>query len=272
MTIKEVRKLLSVSPSELRLLRKKGMLDLEWKCQDYSETDVAFLKKILGLRQLGFTVEEIGAMQKEELSFPEAAKGVISRVENEIAVLESAFPELINNTATRAGRDVFVQKAAMEITRSLLDENSSFDELDEEMLWTKLAESEQNSQEASDDIRAFVTVAQSLLNKAFFDFKGLRKKFGVLGACVFILAVCFISVFVHVVIQKGSLGDALGDLATRMIVIAVALGFVLFILLLVRKAPKAATIFASVLLILGLVFLALCFLLAIYGIIQIAFS
>lgn len=261
MTRKEVEKLLSVSPSEIRLLRKKGLLDPDWKGRDYSEEDVAALKKLLVLRKLGFTVEEIGAMQKGELSFSEAAKENISRTENEIDTLENTFPELVNNTATRAGRDVFVQKAAMDIIRSLLAENISFDELDVEKLWGELTESEQNSKEAANDCRAFGSVAQSLFNKSFFNIKGLRKEYGVLGACGFILAACLISVFVRVVILKEPLGEVFGNFVTQMIIFAVALVLVFFLFLLGKKAPKAASVIAAVLLILCFSFLALIVLL-----------
>jgi len=261
MTRKEVEKLLSVSSSEIRLFWKKGQLNFDWKDRDYTEEDVAALKKLLVLRKLGFTVEEIGAMQKGELSFSEAAKENISRTENDIADLESAFPNLVNNTTTRAGRDIFCWRAAMDMIRSLLAENISFDELDVETLWTRLAESEQNSKETANDCMAFGSVAQSLFNKAFFDFKGLRKMYGVLGACGFILAACLISVFVRVVILKEPLGEVFGNFVTRMIIFAVALVLVFFLFLLGKKAPKAASVIAAVLLILCFSFLALIVLL-----------
>lgn len=268
MTRKEVEKLLSVSPSEIRLLRKKGLLNYDWKGRDYTEEDVAALKKILVLRKLGFTVEEIAAMQKGELSFSEAAKENISRTENEIDTLENTFPELVNNTATRAGRDVFVQKAAMDIIRSLLAENISFDELDAETLWTRLAESEQSSLETANDYSAFGAAARSLVGKAFFNFKGLRKEYGVLGACGFILAVFLVGVLVRVVILKEPFGEVFGDFVTQMIVLAVAMVLVFFLFLLGKKAPKAASVIAAVLLILCFSFLSLIVLLLLYGFIR----
>ncbi len=261
MTRKEVGKLLSVSPSEIRLFRKKGLLDSDWKGRDYTEEDVAALKKILVLRMLGFTVEEIASMQKGKLSFSDAAGENISRTENDIACLESAFPDLVNDTTTRAGRDVFCWRAAMDILRSLLAENISFDELDVETLWIRLAESEQISLETANDCRAFWSVVQSLFNKSFFNIKGLRKEYGVLGACGFILAVFLVGVLVRVVIQKEPFGEVFGDFVTRMIGLAVVLVLVFFLFLLGKKAPKAASVIAAVLLILCFSFLALIVLL-----------
>ena len=137
----------------------------------------------------------------------------------------------------------------MDIIRSLLAENISIDELDVETLWTRLAESEQSSLETANDWRAFGSVAQSLFSKAFFNLKGLRKEYGVLGACGFILAACLISVFVRVMILKEPLGEVFGNFVTQMIIFAVALVLVFFLFLLGKKAPKAASVTATVLLV-----------------------
>jgi len=107
-----------------------------------------------------------------------------------------------------------------------------------------------------------------LVGKAFFNFKGLRKEYGVLGACGFILAVFLVGVLVRVVIQKEPLGEVFGNYAMRMIVFAVALVLVFFLFLLEKKAPKAASVIAAVLLILCFAFLARIVLLLLYGFIR----
>ena len=67
MEIKEVEKLLSVSRSNIRFYEKVGLLNparKENNYRNYNEEDIDALKKILVLRKLGFSVEEISEMQK----------------------------------------------------------------------------------------------------------------------------------------------------------------------------------------------------------------
>lgn len=127
MKIKEVENLLSVSRSNIRFYEKEGLLNPERKAnnyREYSEEDIAVLKKILVLRKLGFSVEEISLMQKGELSLAEASYENISRLEKEIASLEGA----------------------LKITKSLSTENTSFETLDQERLWNDIVQSENNGQ------------------------------------------------------------------------------------------------------------------------------
>lgn len=94
MKIKEVENLLSVSRSNIRFYEKEGLLSPEREknnYRDYSEQDVITLKKILALRKLGFTVEEISSMQKGELSLTDAIYENISRLEKEITSLQGAL-------------------------------------------------------------------------------------------------------------------------------------------------------------------------------------
>jgi len=87
MKIKELEEMLSVSRSNIRFYEKEGLLNpirKENNYRNYSEQDITELKKILILRKLGFSVEEISAMQKGELSLPDAASQNIDRLEMEI--------------------------------------------------------------------------------------------------------------------------------------------------------------------------------------------
>ncbi len=162
MNIKDTEKELSVTRSNIRFYEKEGLLSPERRennYRDYSEEDLAVLKKILILRKLGFTVGEISLMQKGELSIGDAAKENICRLESEIASM----------------------KAALEMTRDLSSENPSFDRLDQERLWNKINESEKNGQKFYDICKDYVIFEISVFDNMFrnfylYDFKKTRKK------------------------------------------------------------------------------------------------
>ena len=131
MEIKEVEKLLSVSRSNIRYYKKEGLINPERKennYRDYSESDVATLKKILILRKLGFTVDEISSMQKGEISLSQVAIENILRLEKEINDL----------------------KGALTMTKNLSNENPTFETLDQERLWNDISTAEEKGQKFAD--------------------------------------------------------------------------------------------------------------------------
>lgn len=131
MEIKEVERLLSVSRSNIRFYEKAGLISpvrRENNYRDYSEQDVASLKKILVLRKLGFSVEEIAAMQKGEITLSDAARENIARLEKEIDK----------------------RKAALEMTRGISREDLSFDTIDQERLWNEITQAENKGEKFAD--------------------------------------------------------------------------------------------------------------------------
>lgn len=72
MNIKEVEKQLSVSRSIIRFYEKEGLLKPERKennYRDYSEQDIAALKKILVLRKLGLPLKKFHQCKKASFLF-----------------------------------------------------------------------------------------------------------------------------------------------------------------------------------------------------------
>lgn len=145
MEIKEVERRLSVSRSHIRFYEKEGLLVPardENNYRNYSEADVAMLKKIILLRKLGFTVEEIARMQAGELPLPEAAADNIRRLEAEIQRLQGA----------------------LDTTRALVRAQTSFDRLDENEYWARMIAAEQNGQ-------AFADICKDSLGFGFYIFR-----------------------------------------------------------------------------------------------------
>lgn len=249
MNINEVEKLLSVTRSNIRFYEKAGLINPERSennYRNYSEADIAELKKILVLRKLGFTVEEIKAMQNGELSLPEAAGENISRLEKEIESL----------------------KGALEFTKEISAQKSEFSELDQEKLWDEITNAEQDGQEFTDilkDYRSFeLFLFDNMWKNVFFhNFEKTRLKYGLPKALGIVLLMCIIRGISKVVIWHGSFWD--GFFYPFVLFIFVSILF-LPIYILAKKAPKAAKIVVIILLTLGILFFAAIALLIIYGI------
>ena len=255
MKIKEVEEQLGVSRSNIRFYEKEGLLSPDRKennYRDYSEQDVAALKKILVLRKLGFTVEEIFSMQKGELALADAARGNIRRLEQEISSLQGA----------------------LEITKSLSTVQSSFETLDQEGLWNEITQSEQSGRQFVDICKDWILFERDLFDGMWrriflYNFQKSRQRHGALIACGLLLLICLGRGIIGATVWQESFWK--GFLYPFILFF---IGSILFlpIYILSKKAPKAAAVVCTVILILGLAFLALCVLAILYGILSAVFS
>lgn len=251
MKIKEVENLLSVSRSNIRFYEKEGLLSPDREknnYRDYSEQDVITLKKILALRKLGFTVEEISSMQKGELSLTDAIYENISRLEKEITSLQGA----------------------LEITKALSAEKTTFETLDHERLWNEITQSEYNGQEFVDICKDYLILELNLFDNMWkyvflHDFKKSRKKYGVPIACGILLLICVVRGISKAVIWHESFWTGF---LYPIVIFAIGSIIVVPIYILGKKAPKIASIIWTILFVFGIAFLALCVLVIVYGMIR----
>ena len=251
MKIKEVENLLSVSRSNIRFYEKEGLLSPERgenNYRDYSEQDVNALKKILVFRKLGFTVEEISSMQKGELSLTDAIYENIGRLEKEMVSLQGA----------------------LEITKSLAAEKSTFETLDQERLWSQITQSEHSGQGFVDICKDYLMFELNMLDNMwkyvfFHDFKKSRKKYGVPIAFGIVLLICLARGISKVVIWHESFWDGF---LYPVILFAVGSIIILPIYILSKKAPRIASIICTILIAFAITVLSLCVLALLYGIIR----
>ena len=251
MKIKELENLLSISRSNIRFYERQGMFSPERKdnnYREYTEQDIEVLKKIIIFRKMGFTVEEIKLIQNNELPFADAITNVQHRIENEIERLDGS----------------------LKLIKQVSQENASFDEIDINQHWNTICESEKSGEK-------FVTICKEFweleLNSIdiiwkyvfFHDFKKSRKKHGVLISCIIILLICILRGVGKVLIWKESFWS--GFLYPFAIAFAGTI-MILPLFLLNKKFPKVASIIATIIFILIILFFAGIFLLILYGIIR----
>lgn len=90
MRINELENALNVSRANIRFYEKEGLLNPSRKengYREYSETDVAVLKKIIIYRKLGISIQDIRGIFDGSVVLNDAAGKSIGQMENEISVL-----------------------------------------------------------------------------------------------------------------------------------------------------------------------------------------
>ena len=255
MKIKELENLLSISRSNIRFYEKQGLFVPERKennYREYTEQDVYVLKKIIVLRKMGFSIEEIKLIQNNELPFHEALTDVQHRMEEEINQLQGS----------------------LKLIKKVARENSSFDEIDIDKQWKVIQESEKSGERFVDACKDFMELElrsfDFMWKYAFFhDFKKSRAKHGILGASAILLLICILRGIVNAL--KGEVSVWFDFWSGFLYPFAIALAGTVVILplyILGKKFPKAASIIATILLIFIFLFFAGILLLFLYGIIK----
>lgn len=243
MNIKEVEELLSVSRANVRFYEKEGLLNptrKENNYRDYSDEDIARLKKILVLRKLGFTIEEIAAMQKGTLSLDSALGENIQRLEQTIDDL----------------------RGALEVARDMQKTGEQFDTMDESRYWETISGAERDGKRFADFADFEIELFDMLMSRVFlFNFAGIRRSHGIAFACVILLGFCAMLGFCSVVFWESSFWY--GFLAPFVIF---ACGSVLLLPICFRnRIPKLAEIYAFVIVCLFELFLLLVAFLVVLG-------
>lgn len=248
--IKELENLLSISRSNVRFYEKQGLFSPERKDNNYREytnQDIEVLKKIIIFRKMGFTVEEIKLIQNNDLPFAEAIANAQRRIEDEIEQLNGS----------------------LKLIKQVAQENLSFDEIDIDEHWNTISESEKSGEKFVDICKDFLELELNSFDVMwkyvfFHDFKKSRAKHGTVIACGILLLLCVLRGIGKVLIWKESFWS--GFLYPFVIALAASI-IILPLFLLSKKFPKVASVIATILLGLIVLFFAGIIILIIYLII-----
>lgn len=248
--IKELENILSISRSNIRFYEKQGLFSPERKdnnYREYTEQDIEVLKKIIIFRKMGFTVEEIKLIQNNDLPFAEAIANAQRRIEDEIEQLNGS----------------------LKLIKQVAQENLSFDEIDIDEHWNTISESEKSGEKFVDICKDFLELELNSFDAMwkyvfFHDFKKSRAKHGTVIACGILLLLCVLRGIGKVLIWKESFWS--GFLHPFVIALAASI-IILPLFLLSKKFPKVASVIATILLGLIVLFFAGIIILIIYSII-----
>lgn len=250
MKIKELENILSISRSNIRFYEKQGLFSPERKDNNYREytnQDIEVLKKIIIFRKMGFTVEEIKLIQNNDLPFAEAIANAQRRIEDEIEQLNGS----------------------LKLIKQVAQENLSFDEIDIDEHWNTISESEKSGEKFVDICKDFLELELNSFDAMwkyvfFHDFKKSRAKHGTVIACGILLLLCVLRGIGRVLFWKESFWS--GFLYPFVIALAASI-IILPLFLLSKKFPKVASVIATILLGLIVLFFAGIIILIIYSII-----
>ena len=249
MKIKEVEELLSISRSNIRFYEKQGLFTPERQknnYREYTEQDVVSLKRIILLRKMGFTVEEIKSIQANELPFSEAIAHTKQRLEDEIEQLHGS----------------------LKLLGQVEKEYDSFEEIDVPRHWDALQTSEKSGEAFIDlckDLGKVELLCFDCMWKYVFfhDFKKSREKHGILKACLILLSICIARGIGSALIWKESFWSGFFYPFTILLIGSL---IILPIFLIGKKFPKVANVLIGILLGLCFLFIAAVVILLICGI------
>ncbi len=94
MKIQELENELNISRANIRFYEKEGLLNPKRKengYRDYSDSDIAVLKKIIVYRKLGISVTDIKKIFNNELELQEAVSQSIKNLQKEIERLNGSI-------------------------------------------------------------------------------------------------------------------------------------------------------------------------------------
>lgn len=249
MEIKEVENMLSISRSNIRFYEKQGLISPERRnnnYRDYSEEDVHELKKIIILRKMGFTVEEISKIKNGELSLDDAVPNAKTRLETEIEQLNGA----------------------LKIIKQVEKEHTSFDGIEVNKYWDSITEAEKEGEKFIDICKDYLKMMESNLWASPFhilNFREIRTEFGIAKTVILLLVLSLGSGVSRILFHTGTFWQ--GVLYPW--IITLTGGLILFPLyLLSRKAPKIGQIVATVILILCCTFIVALILLIVFLIVR----
>ncbi len=249
MEIKKVEKLLNISRSNIRFYEKEGLINPSREdnnYRDYSEKDVAMLKKIIVLRKLGFTVDEIKKLQSGNMDFSEAA------IQNNIR-LQTELKDL---------------KKAIELSDYISKKEHNFKSFDTEQYWCIINSSEKSGEKFVDIYKDCLVFESEIFdtmwrNVFFHDFKKSRNKYGLVKSVAILLSICAIRGLVKMFWGNGSF---LEGFLYPLFIFVIASAILLPLFLLSKKSPKLAKIIIEIIVIFGaLVLLAVVGLLLFAG-------
>lgn len=252
MTIKEVEELLGLSRATIRFYEKENLLAPQRggnTYREYSQDDIAVLKKIIIFRKLGFSVSEIRDFLEENVPLQEL-------LEKNIQELQEKMNEL---------------NGAIKICKKMQGRQEDFDSFNENFYWEEIKEQEQAGNKFLEIVNDTIKVEKNIVLKFFniIDDKGNLIKntpeilFNIVSAFLVYAIVWYI--FQGVVREEWNIKYFYRGLVQPLIMIVVYSIWEVPLFFIAKKSQKAAKIIRKIGIGIVVVLIALLFLVVIFG-------
>lgn len=252
MKINDIEKLLNISRANIRFYEKEGLISPERNSngyRNYSDTDIAQLKRIIVFRKIGISISDIKKILNNEVSLNEIMESNINDLEKQISELNGA----------------------LSLSKKIVQEKVNIENFDEELYFNKINEEEKDGNKFNDILNDCIDFEKDIFAKMwrnvfFINFSDIEKKHGFIKACIIILIICVIrGLMCQFVWHSKSFFEAfIYPFALFAGVTIVILPIYLFS----KKHEKAAGVIATIIYVVCILFLLAVFGLLLFAIIK----
>ena len=174
MKIQELEKELNITRSNIRFYEKEGLINPPRKengYREYSEDDIAKLKKIIIFRNLGISVADIKSIFDGTLSLQTAIANNIDRLNKEIEELNGAI----------------------EVCEQIKEETCEEKDFPQDHFWNVINNREKQGEKFNEIIKDCISLEISLLKDFDIDIIAYKNQHGIIGGIIWGIVLCTIS-------------------------------------------------------------------------------
>lgn len=250
MKINEVEDLLNTPRANIRYYEKEGLINISRKengYRNYSEEDIQRLKKIIILRKLGVSVEQIKDLLSGDAELSQVLEDTIVKLEKQVEEL----------------------KGAIEVSKEIKNSAVSTEALDENYYWTIISEKEDKGFGFPDTLQDFISIELDIFNTMWknvflLNLKKIYERLGYKKAFIIIFTILVVRGLSRKFLWHGNFWEGF---LYPIEIFLIASAIILPIILLGKKYPKVARVIFMVIFIAGCIFLIGVVLFLIIGII-----
>ena len=238
MKINEVEDLLNTPRANIRYYEKEGLINISRKengYRNYSEEDIQRLKKIIILRKLGVSVEQIKDLLSGDAELSQVLEDTIVKLEKQVEEL----------------------KGAIEVSKEIKNSAVSTEALDENYYWTIISEKEDKGFGFPDTLQDFISIELDIFNTMWknvflLNLKKIYERLGYKKAFIIIFTILVVRGLSRKFLWHGNFWEGF---LYPIEIFLIASAIILPIILLGKKYPKVARVIFMVIFIAGCIFL-----------------
>lgn len=204
MTIKDVEQLLEIPRATVRFYEKEGLVNPSRKgngYRDYSDEDVEKLRKVIILRKIGMSVEDINDIFDGTMSMSEV-------LDTNIIKLQKQMDEL---------------KGAINLSKKMREEDVEISSLDTGRYWNTIDEEEKHGNSFIDVAKDIADIEKGVIFSYFFWTDVNGKTYNSLAKCIrdIIIAIVMTGCLVCIMEKEWTFHNFLGGLTGISIIMIV---------------------------------------------------